>query len=216
MNPYLNKFIPLVDFLAEVLGKDTEVALHDFSNFNSSIVAIKNNHISGRQLGAPATNLVLKVMNNHIYSEKDYEVNYKGISATGKILKSSSYFIKDDKKNLVGMLCINMDMEKYKQFRDFLSSILPVEQERDSLQEAERFSSSTEELTLDLIESAINSSGILPERMSMEEKIQIIKQLHENGVFLIKGSVNKVAIKLKISEASVYRYLNKISKGVNS
>ena len=62
MNPLLKPYLPLVDFLAVVLGKNTEIVLHDVLDIDKSIIAIGNNHISGRVVGSPATNLVLKIL----------------------------------------------------------------------------------------------------------------------------------------------------------
>ena len=55
MNPYLQSFLPMVDFLAEVLGKDAEIVLHDVLDIDKSIVAIANSHISGRAVGSRET-----------------------------------------------------------------------------------------------------------------------------------------------------------------
>lgn len=212
INPNLERFIPLVDFLAEVLGKDAEIVLQDVSDFHNSVVAIRNNHVSGRGVGAPATNLVLKVMSSGNYTEKNYEANYKGLSGTGKVIKSSTFFIKDDTKKVIGMLCINLDVDKFVQLRNYLDCVLELPQEIETEKALERFSNTTEELAMDSIKSVIEESGIIPERMSQQEKIEIIKKLNENGAFLIKGSVSKTAISLKVSEATVYRYLSKIKK----
>jgi predicted transcriptional regulator YheO len=40
--------------------------------------------------------------------------------------------------------------------------------------------------------------------------MDIVKKLNDKGVFLIKGEVSRVAEYLKVSDATVYRYLNKI------
>ena len=125
INDYLKKYIPLVDFLAEVFGDDAEVVLQDVSDFNNSVVSIRNNHISGRKLGAPATNLVLKVMNGN-FTDKNYVTNYRGVSAAGKIVRSSTYFIKDDKNVVIGMLCINIDIDKFVQLKNHLDAILKI------------------------------------------------------------------------------------------
>ena len=58
-NNVLKTYIPLVDFIAGIVGPNCEVVLHDLSN-DESIVAIRNNHISGRK-GGPLTNLGLKL-----------------------------------------------------------------------------------------------------------------------------------------------------------
>ena len=208
INAYLKKYIPLVDFLAEVFGDDAEVVLQDVSDFNNSVISIRNNHISGRKLGAPATNLVLKVMNGN-FTDKNYVTNYRGVSAVGKVVRSSTYFIKDDKNVVVGMLCINIDIDKLVQLKNHLDGILKLPEEIFE-KTTERFSVSAEGLASDSIETILEESGISPERMSQEEKMEVVYKLDKNGVFLVKGSICKVASVLNVSNATIYRYLSKI------
>lgn len=212
INAYLKKYIPLVDFLAEVFGDDAEVVLQDVSDFNNSVVSIRNNHISGRKLGAPATNLVLKVMNGN-FTDKNYVTNYRGVSAVGKVVRSSTYFIKDDKNVVVGMLCINIDIDKLVQLKNHLDGILKLPEEIFE-KTTERFSVSAEGLASDSIETILEESGISPERMSQEEKMEVVYKLDKNGVFLVKGSICKVASVLNVSNATIYRYLSKIRREV--
>ncbi len=212
INAYLKKYIPLVDFLAEVFGDDAEVVLQDVSDFNNSVISIRNNHISGRKLGAPATNLVLKVMNGN-FTDKNYVTNYRGVSAVGKVVRSSTYFIKDDKNVVVGMLCINIDIDKFVQLKNHLDGILKLPEEIFE-KTTERFSVSAEGLASDSIETILEESGISPERMSQEEKMEVVNKLDKNGVFLVKGSICKVASVLNVSNATIYRYLSKIRREV--
>ena len=58
-NPLLQQYMKLTEFLGLTLGPDYEVALHDLTNKDRSIIAIANNHISGREIGAPLTNMAL-------------------------------------------------------------------------------------------------------------------------------------------------------------
>ncbi|GEB80630.1 hypothetical protein DDE01_20450 [Desulfovibrio desulfuricans] len=53
----IERYVPLVDFLGAFLGEDCEVVLHDVRNPDNSVLAIANNHISGRRKGAPLTDL---------------------------------------------------------------------------------------------------------------------------------------------------------------
>ena len=69
-----------------------------------------------------------------------------------------------------------------------------------------------EELTSTIINQVLDQAVIEPERMSADEKIAIVSQLHEKGVFLLKGSVIEVAERLKTSEATIYRYLKQLSR----
>ncbi len=212
MNPYLQSFLPMVDFLSEVLGRDAEIVLHDVLDIDKSIVAIANSHISGRDVGSPATNLVLKILKDGKSDDRDFLANYRGLSASGKTLKSSSFFIRDDKRRVVGILCVNVDNEKFVQFRSYLDSIIQMPEEADGEKTVERFSRTVENLSADSIENVIGEAGIAPERMSPEEKMDIVKRLSDEGVFLLKGSIGKVATRLKVSEATVYRYLNTVKK----
>lgn len=212
INSYLKKYVPLVNFLGEVLGKNTEVTLHDITNIDKSVVAIANGQVSGRNIGAPATNLVLKVLKDGKYNHKDYLTNYKGISSSGKTLKSSTYFIKDDNNEIVGMLCINMNLDRFKEFKDFLDEFINIEDNNLKEEEVERFDNSVEEVAVESMEEIIKNIGIPSERMSKQEKVMVVKKLYESGVFLLKGTVSETALKLKTSEATIYRYLNKIKK----
>jgi predicted transcriptional regulator YheO len=86
------------------------------------------------------------------------------------------------------MLCINIDIDKFSQFHNYLGAIIQFSPENDDQKTVEHFNSSVETIALDSIESVIKNSGISPERLSQDEKIAIIKELNNNGVFLL-GSV---------------------------
>jgi len=214
VNAALAKYLPLVDFLAEVLGNDTEVVLHDVEDVDHSVVAIRNGHVSGRGLGSPATNVVLKIMQEGRGSKVDYLANYRGMSAEGKALRSSTFFLHDAKRKLIGILCINIDTGKLEQFRDYLDGFVRLNCEITDGGIVERLSNSVEEVAFDSIETIIRESGVSPRRMSQSEKIMIVRKLSEGGVFLLKGAISRVAAKLQVSEPTVYRYLNSVKKGI--
>jgi len=208
----LSSYFDVVDFLADFLGPDSEVVLHDVTNLENSVVAIRNNHISGRNVGAPATDLVLKILKDEKFNDYRYLTNYEVVSPSGRTLKSATYPIKDEKGKIIGMLCINTDIEALKTMKNYLDKMMGPRQSIDDEPILETLSQSTKELTLSSIKSVIAASNIPPERMSQEEKISIIEQLNDKGIFLIKGAVSEAASALKVSEASVYRYLSKLKK----
>jgi len=212
MNPLLKPFFPLVDFLADVFGEDVEVVLHDVLDINKSVVAIRNNHISEREIGSPATNLVLKVLKEGSADKVDAMTNYQGLSATGKILRSSTFFIRDENQKIIGMLCVNIDNERLIRFRDYLDTLINQTKQEKKVNLVEHLSKTVDLLAIDSIENVIEEYGISPQRMTQAEKVEIIKKLNEAGVFLLKGTVTKVATRLSVSEATVYRYLNGIKK----
>ncbi|CCU80104.1 YheO-like PAS domain [Halanaerobium saccharolyticum subsp. saccharolyticum DSM 6643] len=208
----LTKYKILTEFLAEVMGEHCEVVLHDVEDFENSIVAIENNHISGRKIGDSLTDLALNVLKDEENLECDYLSNYNGKTHDGKELRSSTYFIRDEKEKVIAMLCINIDLSRYIEARDLLNTMIgkrnDIEENNTDKNFAENFTSSIEELIDSMIENSIGSKSIPPSRMTAEEKKEITKKLDKRGVFLLKNSVSKVAKKLQTSEATVYRYLN--------
>ena len=65
-NLILQHYIKLTEFLGKALGPDYEVALHDLTRKDRSIIAIANNYISGREVGAPLTNMALSSLRDKI------------------------------------------------------------------------------------------------------------------------------------------------------
>ena len=73
-NPLLQHYAKLTEFLGQALGPDYEVALHDLTDKNRSIIAIANNHVSGREVGAPLTNVALQILMDKSYETQDYRL----------------------------------------------------------------------------------------------------------------------------------------------
>lgn len=215
MNPNIKKFIPIADFLGEVLGTNTEIIVHDLTNYKHSIVHIINQHISNRQIGDPITDLVLEFITTESKGNKQFISNYNSKTVEGRLLYSSTYFIRDEKNEIVGALCLNSDYHDVKKSLSFLTSLLPnyVDDKVLSLNNIkENLNSNPQELTLNKIDAIINQFDVIPQRMTTEEKTDIISALNECGIFNIRGSVQEVADKLHMSEPSVYRYIKKLKK----
>lgn len=234
-NTTIKSYIPMIKFLAEILGPNCEVVLHDTKNYENSIIAIENNYISGRKIGAPLTDLALKVLKDKEYLDVDYVKNYQAKTKDGKILNSFTYFIKDSDGQILGFICINKDVTNLIHTRDTLNELIfgtlteklikenalnkpkviednlnEKNQKNTSNLVTENLSDSLDDLIEDMVQESILKNGVEPERMSPEEKIDIVKMLNEKGLFQIKGIVSKVAEYLQTSEASVYRYLSKV------
>ncbi len=210
-------YISILDFLADALGDNCEIVLHDLSNIDSSIIAIRNEHISGRKVGGPLGDLALKIVRT--YSDKTHLANYEGKTSSGKTLKSSTYFLKDLKGEIFGMLCLNFDMTEIMAARNILSKMIGIVDKNNATDKkviVENFSCSIDDLMFSLIQETVNKFGSSPDRMTIEEKKRFVGELDRKGVFLLKGSVAEVAKVLKTSEPTVYRYLQKNERVVTS
>lgn len=219
-NALLQQYVKLTEFLGVALGPDYEVALHDLTDKNRSIIAIANSHISGREIGAPLTNVALSILMDKSYETQDYRLHYSGVSAAGNALRSSTMFIKEDGK-LIGMLCINFDDSRFQSFAQQVLTLCHPNQFVQALEQPpegehasrpETFRNSTEAVAQDAIAHELERLGVPAKRLTSEERLLIIAALEESGIFLLKGAVKDVAAGLGCSQASVYRYLSQVKK----
>lgn len=209
----LELYIPLVDFIADIIGSNCEVLLHDIVDVENSVIAIRNGYISGRYLGCPLTDLGFKLLENKTYLQHNALVNYRSRNDRGENLISSTYYIKDEIGSLIGMLCVNIlnspDNQSLKILGDgplktLFSNAVQMEENEEI---AESLSTSLDNVVEDGIHKMIVKCNIAVDRMSAEEKCAIVQELRENGIFKIKGAITKAAVTLKTSESTIYRYL---------
>ena len=187
--------------------KVCEIALHDLTSKDQEIVAISNNPISGREVGAKLSNLSLHYLEEKQYLNHDYVMNYKTVGNDGKLMRAATYFIKEEGREMpVGMLCINVNISDLEYLTSTIKKILGIK-------EVEILSSPLDEMIDMYIKECLEKMGFpsyfLAERLNVDEKIKVVKYLQEKGTFKVKGAIVLVAEKLAVSEPTVYRYLKK-------
>jgi predicted transcriptional regulator YheO len=214
---YLRQLTPLVDAIAETFGKNCEVVLHDLSTPEKSIIKIANGHLTGRSLGGPITDLGLRLFREaRDGNGSDCLIGYRTKSKKGADLKSTTVFIRNGKSEIVGCLCINIDITPYLSLSNVIEQMCetPTYADDAGLVEAhdspEKFESSVDGLIKDLIEKTLKKAGKPTAYMEKEDKLQIIRELKESGLFLIKGSAKKASDALNVSLSTIYKYLEEI------
>lgn len=212
----LNSFIPIVHFLGEAYGSCCEVALYDLTENKNEICAISNNSLTGRRVGDPLTKTLNKLIEEEQFIDKNYITRFPSKTKDGKILRTSVLFIKNKEGRLLGLLTLSFNLDGLISSANFLNKFLSEltgGPERNLSEEkgpiSEDFSTPVEDYAMSIIQKTIEEKNISPERMSTDEKIEIVQKLNNKGVFLLKGAVNEVAKKLKISEPTIYRYIKK-------
>ena len=208
----LESYLPLVDFIAAVFGKNCEVVLHDLRKLDHSIIAIKNNHITGRTLNDTITDFALDIIHTEKHKEKNYICNYVGKTGNGKKnVRASTYFIKDEEQNLIGMLCTNIDITALSNARKNIDDLIMINESAEA-EEKENFSLDINDHVDSIISNTLSKFESEPMRMTMDEKKQVVKKLEEKGIFRLKGVVAEVADGLEVSDQTVYRYLKELGK----
>ena len=214
----LEPYAKLVYFLSAALGDNCEIALHDLTSKDQEIVAISNNPISGREVGAKLSNLSLHYLEEKQYLNHDYVMNYKTVGNDGKLMRAATYFIKEEGREMpVGMLCINVNISDLEYLTSTIKKILGIKEEKDIEfkmdNPVEILSSPLDEMIDMYIKECLEKMGFpsyfLAERLNVDEKIKVVKYLQEKGTFKVKGAIVLVAEKLAVSEPTVYRFLKK-------
>ena len=213
-NPELEKYIPFVKTIAEMFGKKCEVLIHDFSSPQHSIVVIENGHVTGRKIGDPITDLALSVWKKNGYKNKNTDriVNYKTKTKDGKILKSSTVFIRDNQKKITGCICINYDLTEHSMFHkvmDEFCTTVDLDKEK-SEKGIENFTSDVNEVLKNIIQEAVEKIGKPISLMQKEDKLMVAKIADEKGAFLIKGAITQLAKEINVSRFTIYNYLEEI------
>lgn len=224
----LKRFTALVEFLGQALGPDYEVTLHDLAPEHNCIVAIANGRISGRTVGSPLTNVALRMLKQKQYETQDYCANYTGIAASGKTIRSSTMFIRDDQGMPVGLLCINFDDSRFHMVSDTILKLVhpdefvhhhyfptdaPAKQPIKSQplgDSTESFYNDVTGMMKELFDEVAAQVDIPLDRLTHSERTQMIAALNDRGLFRLKGAVQYATEMLACSQASIYRYLSKV------
>ncbi|SKC64717.1 helix-turn-helix transcriptional regulator [Maledivibacter halophilus] len=207
INPILKSYIHVVEGIAQTFGENCEVVLHDFSKMQSSIIAIKNGHVTGRSVGSPMTEVGLKAVRRG--NTKDNIINYTGKSLEGRVLKSSTMFIKDENEEVIGCLCINFDLSELVVAKKVIDDLTKTEV---SMEEkiTDDCGNRVNDVLTDIVKLTLEESGKPVAYMGKEEKVNIVKKLDNQGAFLIKGAIDYVAKVLCVSRYTIYNYLDEI------
>ena len=114
--PLLQQILTLIE---KQFGNKCEVVLHDLTkDYNNTIVDIRNGNVTNRTIGGCGSNLGLEVLRGTVVDGDRF--NYVTTTLAGKILRSSSIYLKNDDGEFIGSICINLNITETLQFEGFL------------------------------------------------------------------------------------------------
>ena len=229
MNPKLKILIPVVRGLAKILGRDYEVNLHDVTMPEHSLVMCENGHVTGRAPGAPMTDFGLYMLQSEEYQNKEGIYNYLARNNRGELIKCSAIFIRDDNDKVIAFMCINYDISKAAAAQELIESILHLDMENveqypepadQTSQKPDKFpvpirewyARELDEVVTDSLTQVKKRIGTPLNYLSKPEKKEVIKELHDRGFFLLKGSVDRVASEMGNTKYTIYSYIRDVQK----
>ncbi|MBC7331370.1 MAG: PAS domain-containing protein [Synergistetes bacterium] len=195
----------ILDDLRLAIGEDYELLLHDISRPESSVIKVSGN-LTGRKEGAPLTDLVLRLLRRG--EPLRSLLNYRASAPDGRPLRSSTLFIRDSKGNVIGCLCVNQDVSFLFRLREEVAKRLEGIQGEGEARES--FFDSVTSLLSNAVSNVLARIGIPVSEMRKKHRMEVLKMLDQEGVFLVRGAVEYVASRLGISKYTLYSYLKEI------
>ncbi|WP_313180725.1 helix-turn-helix transcriptional regulator [Lacrimispora sp.] len=202
----LNLLSDIAKCIAMQFGENCEVVLHDLTlPYDQTIVAIWNGHVTGRKVGDGGTNAGLEILKGSTSPDDQY--SYVNATPTGRILRSSSKYFRDEYGKVNGSLCINLDITDMIKCENTLRTFT-CSSSQALTQTPELFVGNVDELLEIMMKDAVNMTGKSVGNLTKEEKVSVVHTLDDKGFFLIKKAAEKLADFLGLSRYSIYNYLN--------
>ena len=192
--------------LAAQFGENCEVVVHDIKPGDetiSSISLIENGHVTGRKVGDGPSKAVIDALTEGGAVED--RLSYFTKTDDGKILRSTTIYIKNDEGRVEGVFSINFDITYLSLAENAIRSFTGTV---DSKNSAPKITSDVESLLDDLIEQSVRLVGKPVALMTKDDKIKAIRFLNDTGAFLITRSGDKVASYFNISKFTLYNYID--------
>lgn len=199
--------------VAAQFGNNCEVVVHDLrgADREKSIVHIENGHVTRRDKNAAPSMVALEAMEAMKEGGRRLEdhLNYITKTQDGRILRSSTVYIKDEKGRPEAIFSINYDMTDLLMAQSVISALA----QRNEAEEAGRIPTNVNELLDDLLEQSVRMVGKPVAMMNKEDKVRAIAFLNEAGAMLITKSGDKIANYFGISKYTLYSYLDNGKEG---
>ena len=206
----LESLVMIAHGIARQFGNDCEVCIHDLqaNDLEHTICYIINGHVSGRKIGDGASKIVLETLEALKKGDNVSDhLGYRTHTSNGRILKSSTIFLKDESGKYRFILGINHDMTNFINAQSALSNVVEnIETTGEDIYG--QIPLSVNDLLDNLIEQSVKLVGKTPALMTKDEKVKAIKFLQDAGAFLITRSGDKISQFFGISKFTLYSYID--------
>ena len=203
-----------LDFLTQIahgvavhFGTSCEVVIHDLTrdDVESSIVYIENGQVSNRHKGDGPSEIVLKTKGSGARALDD-RLAYLTKTEDGRILKSSTMYIRGENDQIQYIFSINYDITGLIGLDNALKSLIetsPTESKQPS-----KITHNVNDLLDELIEQSVAIVGKPVALMTKDDKISAIQFLNDSGAFLVTKSGDKISSYFGISKFTLYSYID--------
>ena len=211
MDTKLDLLKQIANGMTKQFGPDCDIVIHDLTqnNLDNSIVYIENGHVSGRRVGDGPSTVVLETVRRNPEAVHD-KLAYLTRTSDGKVLKSSTMFIRGDDGNIDYIFAVNYDITGLLLIDRSLKSFINTE---EATRNPSKITHNVNDLLDELLIKSVELVGKPVSLMNKEDKILAIQFLNDAGAFLITRSSDKVSKFFGISKYTLYSYID-VNKNV--
>ncbi|CNE29918.1 PAS domain-containing protein [Yersinia nurmii] len=193
----LSRYHTIADAIATLFAPYAEVAIHDMAS--QTLVYIANNY-SHRQLGEDS-NLSELALDQSAQLLGPYQKR----NWDGRQLRSISSVLRNDEGEIIGLLCINLDITVFENAKIALDMFL----NNSGLQPqpAVLFQDDWQERINTFIHQWLQQQQLSLSTLNNHSRRSLVEALYQHGGFKGKNAAGYVAKILGIGRATVYNYL---------
>lgn len=201
MSSIFDLYFSVANAVSKLLYPFAEVVVHNLET--DQIEAIYNS-FSKRERGDVSS---LGSFKEGVKGQSDVIGPYEKTNYDGRKLKSISLVIRDEAKQAVGLLCINIDVSIFDRYQGILTLFLQNHEGSDAQASHLLFKDDLYEKINLFVQNFCMENSLNLESLSRAQKKDLILTLQKEGALTGKNASHYVARVLGVSRATVYNYL---------
>ena len=203
----LEHYIKVGEVIAEMFAPNLEVIIHDLQTPEHSIIAIFNNHITGRKIGDGTSDIGYKKLEGEL---PDKIVNYNNQSPSGSDLKSSSLTIRNSDGEIIGSMGLNFDLSSFVNIKEFLEMFTETFTLDNLPKREEFFMWSVKDEIQQALNKYIASHDLQGKVLNRKDKLNVVAYMKKEGHINKKGAISILSEMLAITRPTLYKYIKEV------
>ena len=194
---FLNGFVPVARVVAKIYAPFIEVVIHDLDSQ-------KIHHVEGDLSDLVKGDLSQLEENLEVLESSMDRCTSPQMNKKGRLVKTISTILFDQKGNEKGLMCINFDVSKLVLTQEMLGELLspPVDSKAD-----EMFKNDWQDQIHLFIHKHLDENNLDIKALNTKQKKQLVHGLFYQGAFDATNSANYIANLLDMGRATIFNYL---------
>ena len=203
----LEHYVKAGEIIAEMFAPYLEVVIHDLQAPDHSIIAIFNNHVTGRKIGDGTSDIGYKKLSDKL---PDKIVNYNNQSPSGADLKSSSLTIRNRNDAIIGSMGLNYDLSSFANIKEFFEMFTKTIVLDDLPDREQFFIWSVKDEIQQSLNKYIAYLDLQGKVLTRKDKLNVVAYMKKEGHINKKGAISILSKLLAITRPTLYKYIKEV------